>query len=607
MIEAKEKIKNCKDQIESLVCNITKETDKNKKKSLYEKLLELDNVNEDYSFSYLKFLFKERKEDFKENLLKLEVAISDENLKFFGITERKNSKTKIIEYIEFLRNTEISSVEGRRKFFYEFYKLFYKEKNILFESKKEITWNNKELYLHNLYIFFIDSTNKKIIDYTDSINEKMEDFLDSQFYGEYLKNLVQFLNKINKNFSLRFKNFELEKDEDKLLFEEYIQFLGSYDFSTDLLNITHIWNETFVPLTQKQKIKLVSQINEFNSISYNKISYDSLSSEIRIQDEESESEIIIKDEDNYAFYPLVKSLAEDINDLEIEWSRNKFLKPGINNKNNLLVCKTKNIWGKLLIKILNSKTYTEARNNLYDSTQINFFSLEDLITKIIDDISFISYKTFFFGYTCKNTLKIYEKGLFNKQINKKSIALLKFYSFIIITNIHEIGGNINDRLQYYYNSKDFQKSPDISKNNNKYKFSKNGKSIGRESGEYIEILLFGKILNHLTVKESLYVLNIENYSQNLENFRNNFQKCEDITMEELLSNNSLKELLNNLDINPEDITEQDNNKYGGMDSIKKDEDNDNCLVAEMKHPYSFYQKDSSDILDKIYNYLKNNP
>ena len=208
MIEAKEKIKNRKDQIESLVCNITKETDKNKKKSLYEELLELDNVNEDYSFSYLKFLFKEKKEDFKENLLKLEVAISDENLKFFGITERKNSKTKIIEYIEFLRNTEISSVEGRRKFFYEFYKLFYKEKNILFESKKEITWNNKELYLHNLDIFFIDSTNKKIIDYSDLINEKIEDFLNSQFYGEYLKNLVQFLNKVNKNFSLRFKNFE---------------------------------------------------------------------------------------------------------------------------------------------------------------------------------------------------------------------------------------------------------------------------------------------------------------------------------------------------------------------------------------------------------------
>ena len=81
--------------------------------------------------------------------------------------------------------------------------------------------------------------------------------------------------------------------------------------------------------------------------------------------------------------------------------------------------------------------------------------------------------------------------------------------------------------------------------------SKNDKFRGKESGESIEIILFGKKLNNLTVKESLYVLNIDNYSLNLENFRNNFQKYED---------KAIKELLNKIDNNPLEISYQDSNK-----------------------------------------------
>ena len=230
--------------------------------------------------------------------------------------------------------------------------------------------------------------------------------------------------------------------------------------------------------------------------------------------------------------------------------------------------------------------------------------MKDLITKIIDNITFISYNTSFLSFKLKNTFKIYEKGLFNKQINKKPIALLKFYAFIIVINIHEIGDHINDRLQYYYFPKNSQQSPNI----NYYfkdKCSKRGTLRGKEYRETVDILLFGKVLKLLTVKESLYVLNIENYSQTLENFKNNFQQCENKTIDELLSYNSLKSLLNNLDIMPDEITEKDNIKYGDMASIQMYDDNESSLGLVSKHPFGFYLEDSKDILEKIYNHYKN--
>ena len=342
-----------------------------KRKNLYERLIELDNVKEDYSLSYLKFLFKEMKEDFEKIILKINIGISDNNLNLFGITDRKNSKTKILEYINFLKNTKLSIPKERKNFYNLFLKLLNKENNLTFESKMEITWENEELYLYNLYIFLLDSTKNKMIEYSNSNNSKLDNFINSQFYEEYLKNLVIFLKVIDKNFHTRFKNFEFKEMDDKTLFEDYIQFLGTYDFTTDLQTVMSFWNETFVSLTQEEKTKIVSNINYFNI--YKTISYNPLSFEIKIEEDGAiKKEIIIKDVDKYAFNPLVKSLDQISTDFDIDWIKLKFLKP-TNYKRNLFVCLKKNIWGKLLIDILNSDVYKEVLNKLYDYNQINFF------------------------------------------------------------------------------------------------------------------------------------------------------------------------------------------------------------------------------------------
>ena len=103
---------------------------------------------------------------------------------------------------------------------------------------------------------------------------------------------------------------------------------------------------------------------------------------------------------------------------------------------------------------------------------------------------------------------------------------------------------------------------------------------------------------------TLYVLNLSNYSQNPENFKNNFKQYKNKTINELLSNDSLKALLKNLDINPEEITEKDNVEFGKMDSILKD-NIDNISMEGSRHPYYFYLEDKKfDVLKKYYDYLQ---
>ena len=47
-----------------------------------------------------------------------------------------------------------------------------------------------------------------------------------------------------------------------------------------------------------------------------------------------------------------------------------------------------------------------------------------------------------------------------------------------------------------------------------------------EGGEYLELLLFDKIFNNISLKETLYILNEENYDKSLKNFKKDFKKLE---------------------------------------------------------------------------------
>ena len=302
--------------------------------------------------------------------------------------------------------------------------------------------------------------------------------------------------------------------------------------------------------------------------------------------------------ENLCFY-LVKTNSKFIN----EWSKNRCMKPQYFNTN-LFVSKKRNIWGDLLFKIMNSKSYREVKKSLFKNIQIDFFIDEQMVNKILDNIRFITYHSYYFRETHPNTLRIYENGLFNKQIIIRSISLLIYHSSNIVINIYEIGVHINRKLQHFYNENSgFEESPELLKGEED-KYSQNSKERNGESEETMEILLFGRVLFSLTIKEALYILNVDNYKKDLKTFKTDFGQCNNQDIKSILSNKNLQLILQNLDINKDELTENmTNEKYPSTEGYKKTNQNKYQIPGRM-HSLAFY--DNYNFLQDFNDYVKMN-
>ena len=197
------------------------------------------------------------------------------------------------------------------------------------------------------------------------------------------------------------------------------------------------------------------------------------------------------------------------------------------------------------------------------------------------------------------TNTIYEYGNYNIEIENKSISLLIFYGFHVIINMHEIGGHLNIRYQYFIFLKDEYCSPKIDKNS-KENYTNFACDRGKESGETIEIGLFGKVKSELTIKEALFILNKDNYALTAKEFKERFMACNKESLKNLINEN-LKAFLLNLGINPNDLNENDKTRYNYPINRKT---NETVVYRENKtrHPISFYYDDPELIKDFIKNY-----
>ena len=83
---------------------------------------------------------------------------------------------------------------------------------------------------------------------------------------------------------------------------------------------------------------------------------------------------------------------------------------------------------------------------------------------------------------------------------------------IIKTNCHEL--NHNFHYMYYYH-----KNGSIP-----LKTLKKHSLDEREGGKEMELLLFGRVINSLSLKEALYILNENNYKKNIFQFKEDFEK-----------------------------------------------------------------------------------
>ena len=643
-----------KNIIDSLLNQINKTEDLKEKEKLYEEILEQDNTQEKYVVNYLiclkdlSLLNENHKQKYEKEVKKYHICISDLNYEaHFSDIKRINSKDKILSFFKLIRECPLQTEENRASIVSQIYYRFLETNLLEFNNTKKITWDNKELYLYFLYDFLLCGVSEMIIYYNkvenpekilnsiefkklneqlkenqqilEQYNMKMEEnyfkiqdikykiqiltakqtnlLLNHANYFEYISNMKRFLNEVSVNFNKRFKDLQLDKDEDKLLFEKYMHFLSTYKFKKNIY--TSFWNATFVPLSLGEK-KDIIKVN--CSIDF-KLSENGTI--LGISKNGNKEQI---NTDNYDLVNFVKKATSENSVKSLMWKKNKYILPTKYEKE-LFVYKTQQYWKKLLIHIFKSNAYTKARYSLFIQSQVDFFMIDDIISDIIDQIRFFIYNTKFLGNTNKKTNTIYEYGNYDVKIENRSIALLIFYGFHIIINIHEIGGYLNIRYQFFYTLNKVFSSPKIEKNSEQY-YSNYAKGKEKESGETMEIKLFGRVLAGLTIKEALFILNEDNYSLDLNEFKEAFLNCNKKDFESLLSDN-LKSLLEKLEINLNELIDNGEIYYYPLD--RKTNETKVYSGPKSRHPYCFYY-DSKKIVEEymkkynlIYEALKKDP
>ena len=172
-----------------------------------------------------------------------------------------------------------------------------------------------------------------------------------------------------------------------------------------------------------------------------------------------------------------------------------------------------------LINFINSIAYTHTIFELF--LEYNKYIIGD---NLKDMEIFIKNRLKFYPYHGLNNSGLIEKFslysyipiLFVKMtcFRENLINPLKI-SAVIENTIYEIN-HVNQNNIYFRGN---DKKLFISPKKEKYK--------GEDGGEHMKKLLFGKKIGYLKILESLYILNEDNYKQNLEDFRKIFQNLKD--------------------------------------------------------------------------------
>ena len=593
---------------------------------LYEKILEFDNSNEDdilqYMLSLLE-LFNRKKIDKKLFQEKLDIythGISDENYaKYFPEFPRKNSKTKIFNLLDLIMMDLDNDINYLKKktFIKEFNELCYTENATKINFKKKISWKNKELYLYNIYYVFLESLNEKINfrktikneklinnelykkysqllenekneEQREKIKTKMEylNLFEGKFFKIYFYNFKKFLLEIKENFYIKFKNNNLKNEKDQLLFEDFLQLLSTYEFNGNENRLISLWNYSFVPITMENKNQIIQCQNTLNNLVNKKILFEITKNNSLNVMEKGNIVLKIDNIDKYDLFSLLNDLT--INNVEeYEYYLNKNLLPS-HYDTDLFIKKKENFWTQLLINILGSQAIIDCVIYVFgDKENINVLRDQKYLTEeIIKNIRYFIYEAKIDRCQIDNSLRIYEYGLFMNNENK-SVALLFFYSFNIVTNIHEISRHLFFRTKQFNNNNTNDKSgsPFIEpKDKNLY--SNYAQEINKELGESIEIKLFGKRIRELTIKEALFIIEPLNYTKGVKFFTQNFKICNNKNNIEIISHQT-KLILNEMDIKFEDLPNVSLKKFKFSYYTNLD-DSDITFEHEVLHPPGFY-------------------
>ena len=626
-------IKKKKQQLKEKMEKISKAENVEKRISLYNELLKISNTNRDLILYYLQHVTDIYKT--KEELLNSELAMSDFrhfinyfppkewNDKYSYIIEKKNSSIEKLNLVlqKILSQNWLDAnhkdMKGILEFFRENIKTYKNEIN----NSSPITWENDELFIYYLFKEFLGQIQSKIIYYSEEtqfINITNKEFLECKskiekleneimklksenekdklkqeleklknekislgvcegdFFKKYLNNFSNYLLTIKDTYLKDLTQKKFDKKEDQDMFEYFMLYITNYDFEAMVEYMYDVWKYSFQNLKPDEKNQIFESYKNLKKFSEIKIENDNV---LKIVTSKNS---IIKIE-NYEDYELQSLLISLIKYGIFE--ENKFIDIVKITKLNkhLYIKKIMPKWVNYNITIFNSNVIKNLFNELFPKDKRDDTILtEEELKIILENIIYYIFPTSFSGLTMRSTMKIYIQGTMINSTNEDASKVITL-AYSLVCNQHEILGNFNIGYQIYSNpnEKKIFESPEI----NSLLSSDFAKKRGnKELEENIEIKLFGRVIDFLTLKEALFILNPKNYKSDLVTFRENFKKC---NQDEINIDEEFEVILkNDFNININNIPKNENYKHSITEITKKNTEQSTYTIKG-KHPISF--------------------
>ena len=451
----------------------------------YLKLLIRDNTNKLLIKEYLKFLklneneIKKRfknLEEYQNEILFYKVCFSQDELKELGEGKDKSEKQEFIQLLQDLNDIKnLANICS-----------FQRLRNI-----DEISFFNQPIDLNNEELFYYKS-----------------------------KTALCFNIMTNKDFTTKINKFKLKQDLIKKILERNLFENKEIIKNIDKLNLL---NYLIIDPQEDGTNEYILNLLSSNKFNINEI--DSDKNFERIVSKGKDSIIINKKvfyledlknmcKDNFMKFVLnKKNQYKDEDIFSYEFILNK-----INSE--LYACDIKNF----LKIILKSQVFKDAFELLYSKEYLNFFNNESLVSEIIDKhLKFVPFSSdnscgFTDIFTFNSYIFIEDKpityhGEFIKDVDKNTLIedALKIGRAIIIT-FNELNHNLHSYLLNFY----------ISINYTFQTPTRNKISKFREGGYYLEYLLFGRIIENLTLEEAMFLMNVDSYKKDLKTFNREF-------------------------------------------------------------------------------------
>ena len=504
------------------------------------KAINLDNTNEEIIISYDNFLMKKKSKTYEKDI--------KEYLLFFK--EVKDGKKEIFNFFDILINFK-NNLDDKINFFQFLIRemKFFDEikyKNNLPINKKN--YNNIyycKLYENLIKFLFKKYENEKINSLKTLINQnkkRIEDFkkkmnletskkylpvtikeLDKifccNFFEIYIKLLSDFIKKI-KNFIEFLKELSLDeflKDINKnILLENLIFYIQKRNFLKNDNPI--ITNEYF--LFNDSALDIGTQIEMYKdeNIKITRPNDNTLSNIVLITFN-NEAPIQF----NYNIYSLGYACNEIKNQNNIYGHFNKVIFSKFDS-NNIF----RNNWENLKNDIKDIFSSECMKNFLNKNNLFDLFNYENqqLLDEILDNVIFYPFISEN-SYACftEDFQTIYLQGIPKKEIDSAEYFIV-LYAFQIICLIYEL-------FNFYFCYLRF-----INQEKKRFNFQSpknccsHAKERKGESGEWIEENLFGRHIQNLSVKESLFIFSMKDYKGGFENFKKEFKKCQNLKKNE---------------------------------------------------------------------------